>query len=296
MSVDRQARIAAWLFVTPAAILLLLVFAAPLAKNVQIGFEAVTPETFISGEAKFIGLDNYRTVIDSANFGKLMTNTVVFTAGSIVFQFAIGLALALFFNKRFPLNGFLRSIVLLPWLLPLLVSTTTWRSMMDVDSGIINRGLMNSHLVDQPVPWLVSTSHAMLAVLIVNIWIGIPFNMTLLYAGLQEIPKELHEAASLDGAGRVRMFRYITWPLLRPVVAVVLVLGVVYTLKVLEIIVVLTRGGPADTTQTLATQSYFYSFANLQFSLGAATSNLLILLSLAFAVVYLRLNRKAAEV
>jgi multiple sugar transport system permease protein len=215
--------------------------------------------------------------------------------GSIAFQFGIGLALALFFNKRFPLGGLLRSIVLLPWLLPLLVSTTTWRSMMEVDSGIINRGLVNAHLVDQPVPWLVSSSHALLAVLIVNIWIGIPFNMTLLYAGLQEVPHELQEAASLDGAGRFRTFRFITWPLLRPVVAVVLVLGVVYTLKALEIIVVLTRGGPADATQTVATQSYFYSFANLQFGLGAATSNILILLSLGFSIVYLRLNRKSLE-
>ena len=110
----------------------------------------------------------------------------------------------------------------------------------------------------------------------VNIWIGIPFNLTILYGGLQDIPEELYEAAALDGATGWQAFRYVTWPLLRPVVSVVLVLGVVYTLKVLDIILGLTGGGPANATQTIATQSYHLSFIEFDFGQGAALSNILI--------------------
>jgi len=121
--------------------------------------------------------------------------------------------------------------------------------------------------------------------------LGIPFNMTILYSGLQDIPDELYEAASLDGAVGWKAFRHVTWPLLRPVVSVVLVLGVVYTLKVLDIILGLTGGGPSNATQTLATQSYKLSFANFEFGQGAALGNILVLVSVVFAVVYLRLSR-----
>lgn len=294
-TLERQASIAAWMFATPAALLLVLVFGAPLIRNIQMSFQDVSMTTFVKGNSPYNGLTNYRTVINDPGFRKLLTNTALFTVGSIVCQFGIGLAMALFFVKRFPLNAVLRGLVLLPWLLPLLVSTTTWRWMMDADSGILNRALLNANVVSQPVPWLASTTHALWAVLIVNIWVGIPFNMTLLYGGLKEIPQELKEAAAIDGAGPFRTFRHITWPLLSPVVAVVLVLGVVYTIKVIDIIVVLTNGGPAEATQTVASQSFFYSFRDFEFGLGAATSNILILLSLVFSMIYLWLNRKAVE-
>jgi multiple sugar transport system permease protein len=132
-------------------------------------------------------------------------------------------------------------------------------------------------------------------VIMVNIWIGIPFNLTILYGGLQDIPEELYEAASLDGATGWKSFRHVTWPLLRPVVSVVLVLGVVYTLKVLDIILALTGGGPANATQTIATASYHLSFQLFDFGQGSALANILIVISLLFAVFYLRLNRRAVD-
>jgi multiple sugar transport system permease protein len=149
------------------------------------------------------------------------------------------------------------------------------------------------HLAENHPGWLTSTSLALIAVIMVNIWIGIPFNTTILYGGLQDIPEELYEAAALDGATGWRAFRYITWPLLRPVVNVVLVLGVVYTLKVIDIILGLTRGGPANATQTIATQSYQLSFAQFDFGQGAALGNMLIVVSLVFAAVYLRATHRA---
>jgi multiple sugar transport system permease protein len=224
-----------------------------------------------------------------------MVNTALFTIGSIAFQFAIGLALALFFRRRFPLGGVLRALLLLPWLLPLIVSSATWRSILEQDSGILNRTLSGLHLISEPVPWLNSPSVALIAVIGVNIWIGIPFNVTLLYSGLAEIPSELYEAGQLDGATGRLAFRYITWPNLRAVASVVLMLGVVYTIKVLDIILGLTGGGPANATQTLATQSYQKSFVDFRFGQGAALSNILIAISFLFAIFYLRATRRAVD-
>ncbi len=143
------------------------------------------------------------------------------------------------------------------------------------------------------MPWLTSTHVSLISVTLVNIWIGIPFNMVILYSGLQDIPAELYEAASIDGASGISIFRYITWPLLRPVVGVVVVLGFIYTAKVIDIILVVTQGGPVASSETLAVSSYNLSFKTFFFGQGAAMGNVLILISVIFAGLYLRLNRSA---
>ena len=287
--------IAKVLFVVPAALYLVLFFGYPVIKNLTMSLQEYTTRTFFTGEAPWVGFDNYATVFDSSLFGPSLVNTALFTIGSIVGQFVIGLALASYFRRRFPLNNFLRSMLLLPWLLPLIVASATWRSILDMDSGILNRFLEGIGIIQEPIPWLTSTSFALIAVIMVNIWVGIPFNVTILYSGLQAIPEELYEAGALDGATGWKAFRHITWPNLRPVVSVVLVLGVVYTIKVLDIILGLTNGGPANATQTLSIRSYQESFVNFEFGVGAAYSNILILISLLFAIVYLRANRRAVD-
>lgn len=283
------------LFVLPAALYLVLFFGYPVFKNLVMSLQEYTTKTFFTGEAPWMGFENYVAVVNSSLFSSAMLNTALFTVGSIAGQFTIGLALASFFKRRFPLSNFLRSMLLLPWLLPLIVSSATWRSILDQDSGILNRALEAVGVIDGPIPWLTSPSVALIAVILVNIWVGIPFNVTLLYSGLQDIPDELYEAGALDGATRWKAFWHITLPNLRPVVSVVLVLGVVYTLKVLDIILGLTDGGPANATQTLAVRSYQESFINFEFGVGAAYSNILILVSLLFAVIYLRVNRRAVD-
>jgi multiple sugar transport system permease protein len=291
----QRERIFQWLFLVPAVLYMALFFGYPVAKNIVMSFQDYTTATFFTGEAPWVGLQNYVSVLTSSLFSRSLVNTALFTIGSIAGQFVIGLALAVFFRRRFPLNGILRSLMLLPWLLPLIVSSAVWRWILDKDSGALNRFLGDLHLVSTGVPWLTSTSLALIAVVGVNIWIGIPFNLTILYGGLQEIPDELYEAGSLDGATHWKAFRHITWPMLRPVVNVVLVLGVVYTLKVLDIILGLTNGGPANATQTIATQSYSLSFHEFKFGEGAALGNVLVLISLVFAVFYLRASRRAVD-
>lgn len=286
-------RLAQWMYIVPAGTYLLLFFGCPVVKNIVMSFQQYTITTFYTGTAPFVGMENYSKVLSSDLFPKALLTTLLFTVGSVFGQFAIGLAFALFFQRRFPLGGLLRSLLLLPWLLPLVVSGTTWRWMLDPDTGVVNAALRGLHLASSGIPWLTGTSQALVSVILINIWVGIPFNTAILYGGLQDIPAHLHEAAKLDGAGALASFRHVTWPMLRPAVSVVLVLGVVYTVKVLDIILVVTGGGPAGATETLATQSYELSFQQFEFGRGAAMSNVLIVLSLAFAIVHLRAHRRA---
>jgi len=282
-------------FLAPAGIYILAFYGFPIVRNLVMGFQRYTTTTFYTGQAPWVGWENYAAAIGSPIFGKALLNTFLFTAGSIAGQFVIGLLLALYFRRRFPFSTTLRSLLLLPWLIPMIVSSAIWRWILDKDGGVLNNVLDSLGIVSTHPGWLTSTSLALVSVIIVNIWIGIPFNMAILYGGLQDIPEELYEAASIDGASRTKLFWNITWPLLRPVVNVVLVLGVVYTLKVLDIILGLTDGGPANATQTLATQTYHLSFVQFDFGQGAAFSNMLIAISLVFSIIYLRANRRAID-
>ena len=282
-------------FIVPAVLYMLAFFGFPILKNLVMSFQAYDFATFFNGSAPFIGLENYAETLTDPIFLRALRNTGLFTVGSILGQFVLGMGLALYFRKRFPLSGFLRSLLLLPWLLPMIVSAAVWRWILEQDNGVLNRFLENVGLISEPIPWLVSSDTALIAVIGVNIWLGIPFNVVLLYSGLQSIPEELYEAGALDGATGWKAFRHITLPMLRSVVSVVLLLGVIYTLKVLDLIIGLTGGGPANATQTLATRSYEMSFVEFDFGQGAALSNILIVIALAFAIVYLRANARAAK-
>lgn len=283
---------AAWAFLTPVTLYLALFYAYPLYRNLDLSLRNYTVRSFVQGDAPFTGLANYRTVLDDPTFGPALTHTVVFTAVCLVFQYAIGLALAVFFNQHFRLSATLRALFLVPWLLPLIVSASTWSWMLNSESGVVN-ALLSAVGVDS-VNWLTSPSWSLTSVIIANIWIGVPFNLVVLYSGLQSIPSSLYEAAALDGANAWQRFWRITFPLLRPVSAITLLLGLVYTLKVFDIIWIMTKGGPADSSTTFATWSYRLGFGNLlpSFGPGAAVGNLLVVAALVFGLVYLRVQRK----
>jgi multiple sugar transport system permease protein len=279
-------RAAAIAFLLPALLYVLVFFGYPLVYNVLMSVRDYSVRSFYTGEAPFTGVANYLAALGNPVFVKAALNTVWFTVGSIVFQFGIGLALAVFFNGRFLGSATLRALLLLPWLLPLVVSGAVWRWIFDQDHGVLNTAL---RLVGLPaVPWLTDTGSALPAVILTNIWIGIPFNLVLLHGGLRAIPVSLYEAAALDGAGPWQRFRNVTWPLLRPVTGIVLMLGLVYTIKVFDVIMVITGGGPANATQTLTTFSYGLSFHDFAFGQGAAVGNVLILAAMVFGFVYLR--------
>ena len=282
-------------FVAPLLVYLVVFYAYPLVENVSMSLHRFTRATFVTGEAPFVGLDVYREVISSPQFWPTVGHTAIFVIVSLVFQYTIGLALAVFFRRSFPLSAVLRALFLVPWLLPIIVSGTTWQWMMDADNGILNRFLGVFGL--DPIWWL-NAHNALMSVTIANIWLGIPFNLVILYSGLQNIPTDLYEAASLDGAGQWRQFRSITFPLLRPVTAIVLLLGFVYTLKVVDIIWIMTMG--TGSSQTLATWAYGMAFgkgssAVIKYSEASVVGTILLVIALFMGFVYIATQRRQEE-
>jgi multiple sugar transport system permease protein len=288
----RRSRLTALAFVAPLIAYLAAFYLYPLYRNLDLSLRDYTVRSFVAGDAPFSGWDNFQKVLDDPTFGPALRHTMVFTFVSIAFQYVIGLALAVFFNRHFRLAPTLRALFLIPWLLPLIVSASTWSWMFNSESGVVNY-FLHFFGVD-PVGWLTSPDWALTSVIVANIWIGIPFNLVILYSGLQNIPAELYEAAALDGASAWQVFRRITFPLLRPVSAITLLLGLVYTLKVFDLIWIMTKGGPGDASSTLATWSYQLGFGTLlpKFGPGAAVGNLLILIALVFGLLYVRVQRR----
>ncbi|WP_066367550.1 carbohydrate ABC transporter permease [Herbidospora mongoliensis] len=288
----RKAAWAAWGFLAPIVVYLLAFYAYPMYRNLELSLRHYTVRSFVQGDAPFTGFANYLDVLTDATFGPALWHTVVFTVVSLAFQFTLGLALALFFVRNFPLSATLRALFLVPWLLPLIVSSSTWAWMLNSDSGVVNAVL--GVLGAGPVHWLTSPDWSLWSVIAANIWIGVPFNLVVLYSGLQAISPSVYEAAALDGATGWQRFRHVTFPLLRPVSAITLLLGLVYTLKVFDLIWIMTKGGPSGSSTTLSTWSYRLGFGNLvpSFGPGAAVGNILIATALAFGLLYIRLQRR----
>jgi multiple sugar transport system permease protein len=272
-----------FLFLLPAALYLVLVFAYPVGFNIWLSFQDFNLKSLITGTSDFVGLNNFANVLKNADFFHALGNTLVFTLVSLAAQFVIGLGLALFFHQKFPFSRVIRAVLILPWLVPGIVATTAWRWLL-AENGLVNQVLGSVGI--RQVHWLTSPDVALAAVIIVNVWIGISFNLVLLHSGLQGLPAERFEAAQLDGANAWQRLRYIIIPGLRPVIGVVLTLGFVYTLKQFDLIWTLTRGGPGNASQLLSTWSYSLSFDNNSYGLGAAVADFLFIISIAIIIVY----------
>ncbi|WP_135849710.1 carbohydrate ABC transporter permease [Serinibacter arcticus] len=282
-------------FAAPLLAYLVLFYAVPLIQNLSMSVHGYDRNTFVNGGAPFVGLDVYRDVIGQDRFLRVLRQTAIFTLASIAVQYVVGLALAVFFQRSFRLSAVLRGLFLVPWLLPVIVSGTTWQWMMNADTGVLNAAL---GLVGVDPVWWLSADNALMSVIIANVWLGIPFNLVILYSGLQNISPDLSEAAALDGANAWQRFWRITMPLLRPVSLITLLLGLVYTLKVVDIIWIMTLG--TGTSQTLATWSYGMAFgkgtsAVIQYSEASAVGSILIVIALAFGLLYIAAQRRQED-
>lgn len=281
-----------YLYLLPATLFLGVTLFYPIYSNLRMSVYDVNVTTFLSGDQPWAGLDNYRVLFADRAFWNAVRLSLLFTAGSLVFQFSIGLVLALLFNSPFPGNNLLRSLLLLGWLMPTILSGTVFRWMLDGDYGIINYILRNLGVLSENQYWLIDTNTALVGTIVANIWIGIPFNMLLLLAGIQSISPTLYEAASLDGANGWKRFWTITLPMLRPVALSVLLLGLIYTFKVFDLIYIMTGGGPVDATSVLPIYIYEQTFQFFNFSIGAASSVMLLIGMLLVAVFYIWLSRR----
>jgi multiple sugar transport system permease protein len=291
LSARRKQQLAGWLFLAPAIAYLLFAFALPVLYNVMLSFEHTSPATIANFTAPFAGLDNYRFIFHDPTSRSAIVRTLEFTVLSLVFQFIIGFALALLFSLRFPGRTLARSLIIVPWLLPLIVTGVIFRFLFQAEGGAVNQVLMNLGLVHHPVQWLNDPHLAFWTILIANIWLGIPFFTLLLYSALQDVPVEVKEAAIIDGAGAWQRLRLVIVPIILPVIEVTVLLGFVFTVKVFDLVIGLTGGGPANSTQLITTWSYNLSFQQFSFGEGAALNNVLLMLALICAPLYLWLSR-----
>ena len=290
-SVWRRQRLAGWLFLTPAILYLLFAFLLPIIYNVMLSFEQTSTATIGDLTAPFAGLANYHFIFNDPTSRSAIVNTFEFTFGSLVGQFIIGFGLALLFTLRFPGRTLGRSLVIVPWLLPLIVTGVIFKFLFQLEGGAVNQLLLDVGLVHHPIDWLDDPHLALLTVLIANIWLGVPFFTLLLYSALQDVPVEVKEAALMDGAGPWQRLRLVIVPIILPVIEVTLLLGFVFTVKVFDLVIALTGGGPANATQLITTWSYNLSFEQFNFGQGAALNNVLLVLATICAPLYLWLSR-----
>jgi len=281
-----------YLFLAPALVFVALTMLYPVYTNLRMSLHDVNVGTFLAGDQPFVGLANYRALLSDPGFRKAVGLSATFTAASLLFQFTLGFALALFFNRPFPGNGLLRALLLLAWMLPTVVSGSLFRWQLDGDFGVVNFALQRLGLLETSRYWLIEPGTALLGTIGANIWVGIPFNMVLLLAGLQSIPHDLYEAASIDGAGGWQRFTAITLPLMRPVALSVLLLGLIYTFKVFDLIYVMTGGGPVDASTVLPIYAFQLTFEFFRFGEGAAAATVLLLALLPVAALYLWVSRR----
>jgi len=295
LSPSAHRRRAGCLFCVPGLAFLGLFLAYPLLYTVWTSVHDVELGQLLGGEERFNGLDNYRAVLDDPAFWHSVRLSLLFTLASLLLQFTLGFALALLFARPFPFNALLRSLLLIAWLLPPVVSGTLFRWMLDADSGAYNALLRAAGLGALSHDWLTDPSTSLAGVILANVWVGVPFNMLLLLVGLHTIDPALHEAAALDGANAWQRLRHITLPLMRPVSVTVLLLGLVYTFKVFDIVFVMTGGGPVDATRVLSLYVYEVFFTFFRFGHGAAAGLLLLVVPLLVGVFYVRRLRREEE-
>lgn len=255
----RAGRRLPYALVAPVALYLLAIMAIPFLWALWVSLT----DKRVGRRGEFVGLDNYVDLVSDADFWRAVQNTVVFTVGAVVVKVVLGLAMALLLNEQFRGRALFRVLLFLPWTVPTIVSVFTWQWMFSDVGGVLNAMLRGVGLIDGTVPWLSDPTLAMLSVIAVNAWRGIPFVGIALLAGLQAVPQEQYEAANVDGAGVLARFWHITLPSIRPVMMLAAVITTIWTLNDFEIIWLLTRGGPAEATQVLSTLSYTVGFQNL---------------------------------
>ncbi|GAC1365580.1 MAG: sugar ABC transporter permease [Ktedonobacteraceae bacterium] len=281
-----------YLFLLPATLFLLVFLVYPISTMLLFSFQQVNVGSLLTGNTPFVGLDNYRTVLSDLTFRSSLSASLAFTLACLAFQFGIGFLLALLFTRPLPLVGVMRGSVMIAWMLPVVVSGTIFKWMLQSDSGIINYALEGLGVINSPIHWLSDPKIALWGVVIANIWIGIPFNMSLLLAGLQGIPAALYEAAVVDGADGFNRFLRITLPLMRSTSLTVLMLGFIYTLNVFDLIYVMTGGGPVNATEVMPLYAYRIAFGEFDLGSGSAVATLMFLLLLLVSAAYLYLLRR----
>jgi multiple sugar transport system permease protein len=275
MALARLAANRNWLgfwFMLPAAAFLILFLAYPLGLGVWLSFT----DAKIGRSGIFVGLENYEWLADDGVFWISVFNTVLYTVVASVVKFAVGLYLALLLNEHMPFKAIIRAVVLIPFIVPTVLSAIAFWWIYDAQFSIVSWSLRQFGLIDGNINFLGDPWNARWATIVANIWRGIPFVAITLLAGLQTVSPSLYEAATIDGANRWQIFRHVTFPLLTPIIAVVMTFSVLFTFTDFQLIWVLTRGGPVNATHLMATLSYQRAIIGGNLGEGAAIATAMI--------------------
>jgi multiple sugar transport system permease protein len=260
------------LFMLPAAAILILFLTYPLGLGVWLGFT----DARVGSAGEWIGIENYEFLVTDSVFTLSVFNTFLYTVVASVIKFALGLWLALLLNKHIPFKSFVRAIVLLPFIVPTVLSAIAFWWIYDAQFSIVSWVLVKLGLIDQYINFLGEPNWARASTIIANVWRGVPFVAICLLAGLQTIPPSLYEAAAIDGATPWQQFRSVTLPMLSPIVAVVMTFSVLFTFTDFQLIWVLTRGGPINATHLMATLSFQRAIPGGSLGEGAAIATAMI--------------------
>jgi multiple sugar transport system permease protein/N,N'-diacetylchitobiose transport system permease protein len=276
---------------TPAILVVFGIIAYPL---VQTGVYAVTDvQSAMQTSGRFVGLGNFAAAMSDDTFWSSMGRTVYFTVVSTAIEVLLGLGIAGLLNSRIRGRWLLRTIVVIPWAIPTVVSGALWKGIFNAQYGSLNALLTQLGLMDDYVVWLGTPWLAMNMVIVADVWKTVPVVAFLLLAGLTSIPSEVYEAARIDRAGRWRTLWSITLPLLLPSVSIVLVLRIIEAFKVFDLIYAMTRGGPANGTMTIAYYAYTTAFSDQQYGIGSALAYLIVIAIAFLSAIYLRALRRS---
>jgi len=278
---------AGMLYILPALLVVAVLVVYPTIDIVRLSFVR-TSGPMSNLTARFVGFGNYVDVVTGRFFATVLRNTVVWTIGSVALQYLLGLLAALILNQPFRGRTVVRTVMMLPWAVPGIVAALTWRWMYDADFGLVNAVLRQSGLAGLQTTWLSQQSTALPAIIVANVWMIYPFAALMLLAGLQSIPPELGDAASIDGAGTWQRFWHVTHPLLRPISIVVVLLMTIWALNGFVLIYAMTGGGPGFQTEILGLTIYRLGFKEFRFDMAAACAVILLIFMVAFAAAYIR--------
>ncbi len=281
-------------FVLPVAVVILLVIAYPVVNNISMSFF----QNYLARPTQhaFIWFENYKELFEDRIFWRSTRITGIYIVVSVAMRFLLGLGVAILLNEKVKFRGLFRALIIIPWAIPDIVAGLVWIQMYDYQYGIFNYYLMHLGLISEPLKWLSSTTLALPAAIVLNIWKGFPWVAIMILAGLQSIPEDLYEAASMDGANTWQRFMNVTVPSLRPVFTGVFLLLVIWTIKDFAIVYILNKGGPAHATEVLTIFIYQKAFTDLRMGQAAAGGTLLLLVSMIFTITYLKVVNKGEAI
>jgi multiple sugar transport system permease protein len=278
-----------WLYLTPALLLLVLVMLVPLLVGLSYAFRSMQLQNpFATG---WVGLANFDELVHDPDFYGALLNTVIWTVGSLVLQFVLGLGLALLLRAPFAGRRLVQSIVFVPWAVPVFLTGLTWAWLLNPTIGPLPHWLAALGMLNEPRNILADPDLALLGPIVANVWFGVPFFAMTLLAALKAIPDELYEAAAIDGANGPGQFRHVTLPLLSSTIAVTILLRTIWIANFADLIFVMTGGGPANATQTVATYIFTTAYSRLDFGYASAIAMALLVLLILYTVLLVLLRR-----